>query len=294
MVGCIRSERPNRYTIGPAQDYPHAMQTPINLFKQSLLARQAQIGLWLGLANPLSAELCAWAGFDWLLIDGEHAPNTLPSIMAQAQAIAGVPGNQVLARLPVGDPVLVKQYLDLGVQSLLIPMVESGEQARAMVQAARYPQADGQGGVRGMAGARGSRWGHIANYAQEANAQVCVLVQVETAVGLENLDAICATPGVDGVFIGPADLSASLGFPGQTEHPQVLARIEDAIARISRAGKAPGILTTNEDLARRYLEMGVLFICVGLDTNLLMQHTRSLAARFKGQTTPIKPSGMGY
>ena len=270
------------------------MQTPINLFTQSLLARQAQIGLWLGLANPMSAELCAWAGFDWLLIDGEHAPNTLPSIMAQSQAIAGVPGNQVLARLPVGDPVLVKQYLDLGVQSLLIPMVESAEQARAMVQAARYPQADGKGGVRGMAGARGSRWGHIANYAQEANAQVCVLVQVETALGLEHLDAICATPGVDGVFIGPADLSASLGFPGQTEHPQVLARIEDAIARISRAGKAPGILTTNEDLARRYLDMGVLFICVGLDTNLLMQHTRSLAARFKGQTTPIKPSGMGY
>ena len=270
------------------------MQTPINLFKQSLLARQAQIGLWLGLANPLSAELCAWAGFDWLLIDGEHAPNTLPSILAQSQSIAGVPGNQVLARLPVGDPVLVKQYLDLGVQTLLIPMVESAAQARTMVQAARYPQADGQGGVRGMAGARASRWGHIANYAQEANGQVCVLVQVETALGLEHLDAICATPGVDGVFIGPADLSASLGFPGQTEHPQVLAQIEDAIARILRAGKAPGILTTNEALARRYLELGVLFICVGLDTNLLMQHTRGLAARFKGQTAPHKPSGMGY
>ncbi len=293
--------RPTGYTIGPRSqracrytDRPQAMQNPRNLFKQSLLARQAQIGLWLGLANPLSAEICALAGFDWLLIDGEHAPNTLPSILAQSQSIAGVPGNQVLARLPVGDPVLVKQYLDLGVQTLLIPMVESAAQAHAMVQAARYPQADGQGGVRGMAGARASRWGHIANYAQEANGQVCVLVQVETALGLEHLDAICATPGVDGVFIGPADLSASLGFPGQTEHPQVLAQIEDAIARILRAGKAPGILTTNEALARRYLELGVLFICVGLDTNLLMQHTRGLAARFKGQTAPHKPSGMGY
>ena len=270
------------------------MQTPINLFKQQLLAQQAQIGLWLGLANPLSAELCALAGFDWLLIDGEHAPNTLSSILAQAQAITGVPGNQVLARLPVGDPVLVKQYLDLGVQTILIPMVESAAQAHAMVQAARYPQANGQGGVRGMAGTRASRWGHIANYAQEANAQVCVLVQVETALGLEHLEAICATPGIDGVFIGPADLSASLGFPGQTEHPQVLARIEEAISRILRTGKAPGILTTNEALARRYLELGVLFICVGLDTNLLMQHTRGLAARFKGQTAPHKPSGMGY
>ncbi len=270
------------------------MQNPTNRFKQSLLARQAQIGLWLGLANPLSAELCAWAGFDWLLIDGEHAPNTLPLILAQAQAIAGVPGNQVLARLPVGDPVLVKQYLDLGVQSLLIPMVESGEQARAMVQASRYPQADGQGGVRGMAGARGSRWGHIAHYAHEANAQVCVMVQVETALGLENLEEICAVPGVDGVFIGPADLSASLGFPGQTEHPEVLERIEDAIARILQAGKAPGILTTNEDLGRRYLDLGVVFICVGLDTNLLMQHTSALAARFKGQSAPHQRSGMGY
>lgn len=270
------------------------MQTPTNLFKQSLLARKAQIGLWLGLANPLSAELCAWAGFDWLLIDGEHAPNTLPCILAQAQAIAGVPGNQVLARLPVGDPVLIKQYLDLGVQSLLIPMVESARQAHAMVQAARYPQADGLGGVRGMAGARGSRWGHLTNYAQEANAQVCIMVQVETALGLENLIEICGVPGVDGVFIGPADLSASLGFPGQTEHPEVLARIEDAIACIERTGKASGILTTNEDLARRYLELGVSFICVGLDTNLLMQHTRALAARFKGQTAPLQPSGMGY
>jgi 4-hydroxy-2-oxoheptanedioate aldolase len=270
------------------------MQTPTNHFKKSLLARQAQIGLWLGLSNPLSAEICAWAGFDWLLIDGEHAPNTLPQILAQAQTIAGVPGNQVLARLPVGDPVLVKQYLDLGVQTLLIPMVESAAQAQAMVQAARYPQADGQGGMRGMAGARASRWGHIANYAQEANGQVCVLVQVETALGLENLQEICDTPGIDGVFIGPADLSASLGFPGQTEHPEVLARIEKAIEAISRAGKAPGILTTNESLARRYLELGVLFICVGLDTNLLMQHTRALAARFKGAATPSTPSGMGY
>jgi 4-hydroxy-2-oxoheptanedioate aldolase len=119
-------------------------------------------------------------------------------------------------------------------------------------------------------------------------------VQVETALGLENLDAICATPGIDGVFIGPADLSASLGFPGQTGHPQVLAKIEEAIARILRSGKAPGILTTNEDLALRYLELGVLFICVGLDTNLLMQYTRALAARFKGQSAPHKPSGMGY
>jgi 4-hydroxy-2-oxoheptanedioate aldolase len=158
------------------------------------------------------------------------------------------------------------------------------------VRAARYPQADGQGGIRGMGGARASAWGRRANYANEANAQVCVLVQVETRQALAHLDAIAATEGVDGVFIGPADLSASMGHIGNPGHPEVQEAIADAIARIRRACKAPGILTPNEALARKYLELGCTFTAVGLDTSLLVQATSALAARFKQAAAPAPKS----
>ena len=269
------------------------MNTPRNPFKHALKNRQPQIGLWLGLANAYTAEICALAGFDWLLIDGEHAPNDLPTILAQLQTIAGYPHNHAIARVPYGDAVLVKQYLDLGAQTLLVPMVDTAEHAAQMVQACRYPQNDGGGGVRGMAGARASRWGHHADYYQRANEEVCLLVQVESREALSNLDAIAATPGVDGVFIGPADLSASLGHVGNPGHPEVQAAIEDAIARIVRAGKAPGILTADEALARRYLSLGALFVAVGLDTQILMRQTTALAAKFKDVTVaPAQPGAV--
>lgn len=275
------------------------MQTPTNPFKQALAARRVQIGLWLGLANPYSAEICAGADFDWLLIDGEHSPNSLKDLLAQAQAIAAYPGSHAIARLPVGDTALIKQYLDIGLQTLLVPMVDTPEQAAQLVRACRYPQADdvsGQGGVRGMAGARASRWGRYPNYAKEANAQVCLLVQAETRAALTHLDAIAATPGVDGVFIGPADLSASLGHVGNPGHPEVQAAIEDAIARILRAGKAPGILTTDEAQARHYLALGAVFVAVGLDTQILARQTSALAARFKADvpTPPTQAKGSVY
>jgi len=162
------------------------------------------------------------------------------------------------------------------------------------VNAMRYPQDDGQGGIRGMAGARASRWGHYANYAKEANDQVCLLVQAESQEALNNLDAIAHTPGVDGVFIGPADLSASMGYVGNSGHPVVQAAIEDAIARILKAGKAPGILTPDEKLAQHYIDLGAVFVAVGLDTNLLMRHTTSLAARFKGAAQPADATGKVY
>ena len=270
------------------------MQTPINIFKQKLLEPIAQIGLWLGLANPLSADICAGSGFDWLLIDGEHAPNDLNRILAQLQTIAAYPASQAVARIPVGDTPLIKQYLDLGVQTLLVPMVDTPEQATALVQACRYPQnddsPDGKGGIRGMAGTRASRWGRYPNYAKEANAQVCLLVQAESRAALKNLDAIAAIDGVDGVFIGPADLSASMGFVGNAGHPEVQAAIEDAIARILKAGKAPGILTTDLTLARHYISLGVRFIAVGLDTNLLLRATDTLLAQFKTPATPVAVS----
>lgn len=274
------------------------MQTPLNHFKQALEQDRAQIGLWLGLANAYAAEICAGAGFDWLLLDGEHAPNGLQDLLAQLQAVAAYPGVNAIARVPFGHgeagTALIKQYLDLGVQTLLVPMVDTPEQAAALVRATRYPQDDGQGGVRGMAGARASRWGRYPDYAREANQQVCLLVQAETRAGMDNLDAIAATPGVHGVFIGPADLSASLGHVGNPNHPEVQRAIEDGIARILAAGKAPGILTSDEAQARHYLALGALFVAVGLDTQILAQQTSALAARFTGRSPVAVPAGSVY
>ncbi len=265
------------------------MQTPVNAFKRAIAQGQPQIGLWMGLANAYSAEICAGAGFDWLLLDGEHAPNGLTDLLAQLQVVAAYPGANAIARVPFGHgeagAALIKQYLDLGVQTLLVPMVDTPEQAAALVRATRYPQDDGQGGIRGMAGARASRWGRYPHYAKEANEQVCLLVQAETRTGMDNLDAIAATPGVHGVFIGPADLSASLGHVGQPNHPDVQRAIEDGIARIVKAGKAPGILTSDEAQARHYLSLGALFVAVGLDTQILARQTSALATRFKGGAT---------
>jgi 4-hydroxy-2-oxoheptanedioate aldolase len=265
------------------------MNTPVNTFKQALQNKQPQIGLWMGLASAYTAEICALAGFDWLVIDGEHAPNDLHSIQAQLQTVAAYPASHPVCRVPVGETALIKQYLDLGAQNILVPMVDTAEQAAQLVQAMRYPQDDGLGGVRGMAGARASRWGHYADYAKRANEEVCLLVQVETREALNHLDAIAATPGVDGVFIGPADLSASMGHVGNAAHPEVQAAIENGIARILKAGKAPGILTPERPLAEHYLKLGALFVAVGLDTQLLMRHTTELAAHFKSSTTSLTP-----
>ena len=258
------------------------MQSPVNPFKKALQEKRAQIGLWMGLADHYSAEICAGAGFDWLLIDGEHSPNDLRSVLQQAQVIAAYPGTHAIARIPVGHghvgTALIKQYLDLGIQTLLVPMVDTAQQAADLVHAMRYPPL----GIRGMGGARASRWGRYPNYAREANAQVCLLVQAETRAALDNLDAIVATEGVDGVFIGPADLSASLGHVGNPGHKEVQAAIDDTIRRIVKGGKAAGILTPDEALARHYLELGATFVAVGLDNNLLARATSQLAAKFKG------------
>lgn len=263
------------------------MPPPFNTFKQRLQSGEAQIGLWLGLADPYCAELAANAGFDWLLIDGEHAPNDLRSLLGQLQAVAPYPVQPII-RPVLGDTALIKQLLDIGAQTLLVPMVDSAEQARELVRAMRYPPF----GVRGVGSAlaRASRWNSIPGYLDEADAQMCLLVQVENLEGLANLDAIAAVDGVDGVFIGPADLSAAMGQRGNPGHPEVQAAIEDAIARIQRAGKAAGILSADEKLARRYLELGAKFVAVGVDTSLLMRSLRELAGKFKGSAQPQAPS----
>jgi 4-hydroxy-2-oxoheptanedioate aldolase len=261
------------------------MKPMTNSFKTALSERaNPLIGFWLALAGSYTAELCATAGFDWLLIDGEHAPNDLRSTLAQLQAVAPYAAHPIV-RPPVGDVHLIKQLLDTGVQTLLIPMVESADQAALMVAATRYPTA----GIRGVGSslARASRWNAMPSYLHQANAAMCVLVQVETAAALKNLDAIAAVEGVDGVFIGPADLAASLGHLGDPAHPAVQNAIEDAIRRIQRAGKPPGILALDEVFAKRYIAMGCRFVAVGVDALLLAAAVRALAQNFKAP--PAQP-----
>jgi len=249
-----------------------------NRFKAALKNGQRQIGLWLAMADAYSAEICAGSGFDWLLLDGEHSPLDLRTMLAQLQAAAPYPTN-VVVRPPTGDPVLIKQMLDIGAQSLLIPMVETAEQAEMLVRATRYPPHGFRGVGAGIA--RAARWGRVGNYLTQANEQVCLLLQVETSAGLDNLEAIAATEGVDGVFLGAADLSASLGHIGQPQHPEVVAAMENAIRSILAHGKAPGLLATDETVASSYLAQGAQFVAVGVDVLLLAQSTQALARRFK-------------
>ena len=264
------------------------MDFPENLFKKRLLAGDLQYGLWLGLSEIFSAEICAGAGFDWLLIDAEHGPNDLRTIFAQLQAIAPY-GSQPVVRPPQGDHVLIKQLLETGVQTLLIPMVESAAQAAHLVEAMRYPPQ----GIRGVGSsiARASRWGRIGDYADEANGQMCLLVQVETRAGLEQLDGILAVEGVDGVFFGAADLAASFGLLGQPNHPDIVAMIKRGLTRVAACGKAGGVLCGDRDLVNRYREAGARFIAVGVDSMLLAAATSSLCAAYKTGAAYEGPGG---
>lgn len=256
------------------------MQIKMNKFKAALKSgERPQIGLWLGLTDPICAEISAGAGFDWVLIDGEHSPNDVRSILRLLQAVAPHSAHAIV-RPVSGDIQLIKQLLDIGAQTLLVPMVESAEQAKLMVAAMRYPPA----GIRGVGAtlARASQFSRVTNYLHEANDQMCLLVQVETRLGLENLDSIAAVEGVDGVFIGPGDLSAALGHLGKPGHADVQQAIEGAIRRIRASGRAAGILTMDEAQARRYLSLGCTFVAVGLDGNLLTRATQDLARKFNG------------
>jgi 4-hydroxy-2-oxoheptanedioate aldolase len=250
-----------------------------NPFKSALAAGRPQIGLWLSMAEPYLAEVAATTGFDWLLIDGEHAPNDLRSTLAALQAVAPHP-SQPVVRAVQGDTALIKQLLDIGATTLLVPMVDTAEQACAAVAAIRYPPH----GVRGVgsAVARASRWSGRADYLDIADDEVCLLVQAETATALENLEAICAVDGVHGVFIGPADLAASMGHRGKPGHPEVQAAIEGAMRTIVAAGKAAGTLTSDPALARRYLDLGCTFVAVGVDVLVFANAARKLAAQFLG------------
>jgi 4-hydroxy-2-oxoheptanedioate aldolase len=253
------------------------MDMPKNHFKQKLRQGQWQVGLFVGLASGYSMEILAGAGFEWLVIDAEHSPNNPASVLPQLQAAAPYPV-QLLVRPMNHDPALIKQYLDIGAQTLLLPLVDNAAQARELVRAVRYPPE----GIRGVAAslARAAHWNGVKDYVKHANAEVCLVVQVETRQGLENLDAILAVDGVDGVFIGPADLAASLGHLGEAGHPEVRTAIEDALRRIAAAGKAAGVFVTDPALAKHYRACGASFIAVGGDTILLRAAALGLAATF--------------
>jgi len=253
------------------------MNLPENSFKRALRAGKPQIGLWSSLSSNYTVEVIAGAGFDWILLDSEHSPVDIENLLTQLQAAAPYPSHPVV-RVPWNDMVTIKRVLDIGAQSLLVPYVSTAEEARATVSHTRYPPA----GVRGVAGTtRATRFGRIPDYARRAHEEICVLVQVETQGALNNIEAISAIDGVDGVFIGPADLHASLGHPGEIANPKVKPLIDDAIRRIRKAGKAPGILTPNEADARHWLDCGALFVAVGADVGILARGAEALAAKFK-------------
>jgi 4-hydroxy-2-oxoheptanedioate aldolase len=253
------------------------MDLPQNSFKRALKAGKAQIGLWSTLSSSYTVEAIAGAGFDWILLDTEHSPTDLENLLTQLQAAAPYSSHPVV-RVPWNDMVTMKRVLDIGAQSLLVPYVQNVEEARHAVAYTRYPPA----GVRGVAGTtRATRFGRVKDYAKRAHEEICVLLQVETESALKNIEAICGIDGVDGVFIGPADLHASLGYAGETANPKVKPLIDDAIRRIRKAGKAPGILTPNEADARHWLECGALFVAVGSDAGILARGADALAAKFK-------------
>ncbi|MCA8836660.1 MAG: HpcH/HpaI aldolase/citrate lyase family protein [Gammaproteobacteria bacterium] len=249
---------------------------------------RALYGLWLGMASANATELCSGCGFDWLLIDAEHGPNTLTTVLDQLRAArAGASESSVLVRLPEGNTTLIKQYLDIGAHNLLVPMVDSAAQAQALSEAMRYPPA----GVRGLGTsmARAARWNQDGGYLQTANDRVSLIAQIETRAGLDNAAAIAATEGVDAVFIGPSDLSAALGFPGEVGRAEVTEAVEHIIRVCIKAGKPAGALALAPAQAERYISAGARFVGVGVDTVLLSSSAQALARRYIDGATPDAP-----
>jgi 4-hydroxy-2-oxoheptanedioate aldolase len=249
---------------------------PVNLFKRALAEGRTQIGLWTSLGTGTVAEILSGAGFDWLLIDTEHSPSEVPMVLDQLRGMEGS-GVTPIVRPAWNDPVLFKRLLDLGAQSLLVPMVQSAEDAERAVAATRYPP----DGIRGIAVVhRANRYGRVKDYHVQANREMCVLVQLETRRAVADLEEIAAVDGVDGLFIGPSDLAGDLGYLGNNRHEEAVKVFADACARARRVDKPIGILAPVEEDARRYLDMGFSYVAVGSDIGLLRQAAESIRARF--------------
>jgi len=255
------------------------MEPPVNQLKRNLRDGRAQIGLWSQFASPIVVDVLAGSGFDFLVLDTEHGPSELPTVLEQLRALTGGTASGVV-RVAWNDPIQFKRLLDVGAQSLLVPFVQNADEARRAVAATRYPPQ----GIRGVAVAtRANRYGRVKGYFDRAHDELCVLVQLETRVALGNLESIAAVEGVDGLFVGPSDLAAGLGHLGDSGHPEVRAAIDDAIPRICATGKRAGILAPIEADARHWLELGCLFVAVGSDVGLLARQSETLAATFKRQ-----------
>ncbi|WP_347312137.1 aldolase/citrate lyase family protein [Defluviimonas sp. SAOS-178_SWC] len=253
------------------------MKNPVNRFKAALKAGRHQLGIWNSIGGNTVPELLAGCGFDWVLVDTEHSPVDVNDVLLALQAIAGYPETSAIVRPAFNDPVLIKRILDHGAQTLLLPYIQSQEEAEAAVRAVRYPPA----GIRGVAGlTRASRYGAVDRYTQTASDEICLLLQVETAHAMRSLEAIASVDGVDGIFIGPSDLAASMGHPGNPGHPDVVAAIETAITKLNAMGKPAGILTLDESFARRCMDLGTLFTAVAVDLGILVKGVRDLRARF--------------
>jgi 4-hydroxy-2-oxoheptanedioate aldolase len=265
------------------------MDMPLNAFKRALAARETQIGLFLGLAEAYAAEVVAAAGYDWLLIDGEHGPNDLKSIIQQLQVLAAYPVRAVV-RTADHDAARIKQLLDGGAQTLMVPMVETAAQAEALVRAMRYPPF----GIRGVgtAMARAARWNGVDGYFARADQEMCLIVQIESVAGLAGLDGILRVEGVDAVFVGPSDLAAAMGHLGQPGHPEVKAAVEGALRKIVASGKAAGVFSADPAIAAAYREIGASFLLVGVDALLLRNASAQLLKQFK--SAPAAKPGAAY
>lgn len=247
-----------------------------NRFRADLRAGKKLIGCWTSLANPISTEVLGLAGFDWLLLDGEHAPNDVGTFVPQLMALKDSRSAPVV-RPPWNDAVMIKRLLDAGFYNFLIPFVESADEARAAVAATRYPPA----GIRGVAvSQRQNRYGTVPDFLAQINDNICVLVQIESGPGLAAIDAIAEVDGVDGIFVGPSDLAAALGHLGNPGHPDVQKAIRHLFDRAKANGKASGTLTPVESDARRYLEWGATFVAVGSDLGVLRNATQALRDKF--------------
>lgn len=267
---------------------PLPVTIPTTLRRALADADRPLFGMWVCSGSPLVAEICAGGGLDWLLIDMEHAPNGLESVLAQLQAVAAYPATPVV-RVPSGDPVVIKQVLDLGATTILVPMVSSTEEAQAIVEAAHYPPA-GRRGV-GSALARSARWNRIDGYLTNTAEHVTVLVQIETIDAVEHAAAIAGVDGIDGVFVGPSDLAASMGVIGQQTHPDVVAAVHRAFADVVAAGKPVGVNAFDPLVADEYVAAGASFVLVGADVAVLARSSEALAARFI--PTPQEPGTPG-
>jgi 2-dehydro-3-deoxyglucarate aldolase len=248
-----------------------------NSFRRDLRANKQLIGCWCSLASNITTEILGYAGFDWLLLDGEHAPNDMSSFISQLQALKDSSSAPVV-RPPWAEPVIIKRLLDIGFYNFLMPWIENAEQARAAVAATRYPPQ----GMRGMGtGHRSNRYGYVTDYFTTINDNITVMVQIESASGVDHAAEIAAVEGIDGLFIGPSDLSAALGYLGQPNHPEVQKAMSRVLSAAREHGKPVGILAPGEADARRYIEQGMTFVAVGGDVGLFRAASRGLADKFK-------------